>query len=194
MTVVADFDLPPGLEAGQPPEARGLARDDVRLLVAGDSGLRHARFSGLGQFLSAGDVLVINTSATLAAAIDGRRADGSVVIVHFSTRLDDGSWLVELRPPGRATGPVTDAQPGERIGLPAGAALTLSVPVPPRTPPPATPPPGTPPWARRPAHADPGHAGRAQPRSGGYGRPGSRSRVTYAPTWPRTDGRSLTRT
>jgi S-adenosylmethionine:tRNA ribosyltransferase-isomerase len=131
MTVVADFDLPPGLEAGQPPEARGLARDDVRLLVAGDSGLRHARFSGLGQFLSAGDVLVINTSATLAAAVDGRRPDGSAVIVHFSTRLDDGSWLVELRPPGRATGPVTDAQPGERIGLPAGAALTLSVPAPP---------------------------------------------------------------
>lgn len=128
MTAVADFDLPPGLEAGQPPEARGLARDDVRLLVAGDSGLRHARFSALGQFLSAGDVLVINTSATLAAAVDGRRPDGSVVTVHFSTRLDDGSWLVELRPPGRATGPVTDAQPGERIGLPAGAALTLSVP------------------------------------------------------------------
>jgi S-adenosylmethionine:tRNA ribosyltransferase-isomerase len=128
MTAVADFDLPPGLEAGQPPEARGLARDDVRLLVAGDSGLRHARFSGLGQFLSAGDVLVINTSATLAAAVDGRRPDGSVVTVHFSTRLDDGSWLVELRPLGRATGPVTDAQPGERIELPAGAALTLSVP------------------------------------------------------------------
>ena len=128
MTVVADFDLPPGLEAGQPPEARGLARDDVRLLVAGGSGLRHARFSGLGQFLSAGDVLVINSSATLAAAVDGRRPDGSAVTVHFSTLLDDGSWLVELRPPGRATGPVTDAQPGERIGLPAGAALTLSVP------------------------------------------------------------------
>ncbi len=137
MTAVADFDLPAGLEAGQPPEARGLARDDVRLLVAGDSGLRHARFSGLGQFLSAGDVLVINTSATLAAAIDGRRPDGSVVTVHFSTLLDDGSWLVELRPPGRATGPVTDAQPGERIGLPAGAALTLSVPAP-RTPTPGT--------------------------------------------------------
>jgi len=148
MTVVADFDLPPGLEAGQPPEARGLARDDVRLLVAGDSGLRHARFSGLGQFLSAGDVLVINTSATLAAAIDGRRPDSSVVTVHFSTRLDDGTWLVELRPPGRATGPVTDARPGERIGLPAGAALTLSVPAPRTptltTPPPRTPPPGTP--------------------------------------------------
>ena len=169
MTVVADFDLPPGLEAGQPPEARGLARDDVRLLVAGDSGLRHARFSGLGQFLSAGDVLVINTSATLAAAIDGRRPDGSVVTVHFSTRLDDGSWLVELRPPGRATGPVTDARPGERIGLPAGAALTLSVPAPqappPRTPPARTPPPAldTPALDTPAARAPPAHAARTAP-------------------------------
>jgi S-adenosylmethionine:tRNA ribosyltransferase-isomerase len=128
MTAVADFELPPGLEAGQPPEARGLARDDVRLLVADSTGLRHARFSGLGRFLSPGDVLVVNTSATLAAAVDGRRTDGTVVTVHFSTLLDDGSWLVELRPPGRATGPVTDAQVGERVELPAGAALTLRTP------------------------------------------------------------------
>jgi S-adenosylmethionine:tRNA ribosyltransferase-isomerase len=125
MTAVTDFELPPGLEAGQPPEARGLARDDVRLLVADSSGLRHARFAGLGQFLSPGDVLVVNTSATLAAAIDGRRPDGSAVTVHFSTLLDDGSWLVELRPPGRATGPVTDAAAGQRVELAAGAALTL---------------------------------------------------------------------
>ena len=125
MTAVTDFELPPGLAAGQPPEARGLARDDVRLLVADRSGLRHARFTGLGQFLSPGDVLVVNTSATLAAAIDGRRPDGSAVTVHFSTLLDDGSWLVELRPPSRATGPVADAAAGQRVELAAGAALTL---------------------------------------------------------------------
>ena len=125
MTAVTDFELPPGLEAGQPPEARGLARDDVRLLVADSSGLRHARFAGLGRFLSPGDVLVVNTSATMAAAIDGRRPDGSAVTVHFSTLLDDGSWLVELRPPGRATGPVADAAAGQRVELAAGAALTL---------------------------------------------------------------------
>ena len=130
MTAVTDFELPPGLEAGQPPEARGLARDDVRLLVADSSGLRHARFAGLGRFLSPGDVLVVNTSATLAAAIDGRRPDGSAVTVHFSTLLDDGSWLVELRPPGRATGPVTDAAAGQRVELAAGAALTLRKAVP----------------------------------------------------------------
>jgi S-adenosylmethionine:tRNA ribosyltransferase-isomerase len=125
MTAIADFELPPGLEAGQPPEARGLARDGVRLLIADSSGLRHARFAELGRFLSAGDVLVVNTSATLAAAVDGRRPDGRLVTVHFSTRLDDGSWLVELRPPGRATGPVTDARTSERVELPAGVALVL---------------------------------------------------------------------
>jgi S-adenosylmethionine:tRNA ribosyltransferase-isomerase len=129
---VTDFELPAGLEAGQPPEARGVARDDVRLLVADGGGLRHARFADLGQFLRAGDVLVVNNSATLAAAIDGGRPDGSMVVVHFSNLLDDGSWLVELRPPGRATGPVGDAMAGERIGLPAGAGLVLSEPATPR--------------------------------------------------------------
>ncbi len=29
-----DFDLPPELEAAEPPEARGLARDEVRLMVS----------------------------------------------------------------------------------------------------------------------------------------------------------------
>jgi len=125
MTPLTDFELPAELEAGQPPEARGLARDEVRLLAAGRDGLRHARFSGLGQFLRPGDVLVVNTSATLAAAIDGRRPDGTLVVAHFSTLLDDGSVLVELRPPGRATGPVTDGRAGERIGLAAGAVLVL---------------------------------------------------------------------
>src|SRR6266487_3010879 len=68
MTAGPDFELPPELEAGQPPEARGLARDGVRLLVADGSGMQHARFTDLGGFLRAGDVLVVNTSATLAAA------------------------------------------------------------------------------------------------------------------------------
>ena len=135
MTAVADFDLPHDLEAGQPPESRGLARDGVRLLVADSAGpgeapsrharFRHARFRDLGHFLSPGDVLVVNTSATIAAAVDGCRPGGTPVTVHFSTSLDDGSWLVELRPPGRATGPVRDASAGERVALPAGAVLTL---------------------------------------------------------------------
>ncbi len=79
------------LAASQPPEARGLGRDGVRLLVATPDGMVHARFGDLPRFLSAGDLLVVNTSATIAAAVDGRRGDGRPVVVHFSSPLDEGT-------------------------------------------------------------------------------------------------------
>jgi S-adenosylmethionine:tRNA ribosyltransferase-isomerase len=119
------FTLPDQLSATAPPEERGVARDQVRLLVARGNGTEHARFADLASFLDPGDLVVVNTSATLAAAVDGERADGRDVAVHFSTALDDGRWLVEVRPRVDATGPVPDAQPGERITLPVGVALTL---------------------------------------------------------------------
>ncbi len=119
------FDLPDELAASKPPEERGVARDQVRMLVAAPSGIAHARFAELPAFLAPGDLVVVNTSATLAAAVDGYRADGRDVVVHFSTALDDGAWLVELRPPVHPTGPVPDAYAGEQVSLPAGVRLTL---------------------------------------------------------------------
>ncbi|WP_322760526.1 S-adenosylmethionine:tRNA ribosyltransferase-isomerase [Frankia sp. Cr2] len=130
------FVLPAQASAAMPPEARGLRRDGVRLLVADELGVHHARFADLTGFLEPGDLVVVNTSATLAAAVDGWRdgrtgagRDGwtaeAAVVVHFSTARDDDSWVVELRPPGRATGPVSDAVAGEKVGLPAGGSLTL---------------------------------------------------------------------
>ena len=61
---VLDFDLPPELGASEPPEARGLARDEVRLMVSyrSDDRVVHSRFRNIGDFLRAGDLLVINTS------------------------------------------------------------------------------------------------------------------------------------
>jgi S-adenosylmethionine:tRNA ribosyltransferase-isomerase len=118
------FDLPDELSASAPPEARGLSRDEVRLLVAGPDGVRHSVFSALGEHLRAGDLLVVNTSGTLPAAVDAVR-DGRDVIVHFSTELDDGAWVVELRAPG---GPLLDGHPGERLELAVGASLTLLAP------------------------------------------------------------------
>lgn len=119
------FDLPDDLHASEPPEARGLDRDGVRLLVSDGRGapeqggeVRHARFRDLGDFLHAGDLLVVNTSATLPAAVDAVRTDGGGVIVHFSTELDDGRWVVELRPPGNPGGPVSDGRVGEVVTLP----------------------------------------------------------------------------
>jgi len=120
-----DFVLPEGLEATAPPAVR----DGVRLLVASADGLRHARFNQLGEFLSAGDLVVVNTSATLAAAVDGIRA-GAGVTVPFATALDDGAWVVEVRPAGVSTGPVDGLRPGEVITLDAGASLILDRPRP----------------------------------------------------------------
>src|SRR4051812_29174104 len=60
-----------GLEAHEPPEARGVGRDGVRMLVAERSTGRtsHHRFTDLPALLRPGDVLVVNTSATLPAAV-----------------------------------------------------------------------------------------------------------------------------
>ena len=64
--------LDPAHEAHEPPEARGLRRDGVRLLVSpGERAPVHARFTDLADLLEPGDLLVVNTSATVPAAIDG---------------------------------------------------------------------------------------------------------------------------
>jgi S-adenosylmethionine:tRNA ribosyltransferase-isomerase len=121
----AQFERPPGSDAVEPPEAHGVARDGVKLLVARPSAVIHARFADLGDHLVPGDLLVVNNSATLPAAVDGSRA-GDPIAVHFSTSLADHVWVVELRAAANATGPLDDVEPGERIGLPDGASLVVT--------------------------------------------------------------------
>ena len=93
------FELPAELEAGSPPEARGMTRDAVRMLVAhqGDGTLVHSHFSELPRFLDEGDLIVVNTSGTLAAAVPGTDSSGRQLEVHFSTQLPADLWTVELR-------------------------------------------------------------------------------------------------
>jgi S-adenosylmethionine:tRNA ribosyltransferase-isomerase len=122
---VIRFELGPEREAATPPERRGLTRDGVRLLVAGRDGVTHRRFRDLPAHLSAGDLLVVNTSATVPAALEGRRADGRATVVHVSTELPDGSWVVELRRPDR-TGPQWDGVPGERVDVRGRLRLRLT--------------------------------------------------------------------
>ena len=98
VTPTLDFVLPEGLERGQP-----LAeRDAVRLMVGWRSSLdvEDSQFRRLGHFLRRGDALVINTSATVPAAVDAWTDSGEEVVVHFSSRLPDGTWTVEVRLPG----------------------------------------------------------------------------------------------
>ena len=121
------FELPRDLEAHEPPEARGMARDDVRLLVSrpGEAPA-HARFRDLPDILAPGDLLVINTSATLPASLDASRPDGSVVELHLSTPLPAGLWVVELRRPAEpGTLPFSDDVTGETLVLPGGARVEL---------------------------------------------------------------------
>ncbi|MCA9970144.1 MAG: S-adenosylmethionine:tRNA ribosyltransferase-isomerase [Anaerolineales bacterium] len=125
------FTLPAALEAGEPPEARGLARDAVRLMVShyGDDRIRHATFRDLPCYLRAGDVLVINTSGTLPAALPATRADGTSLRLHLSTRLPADLWSVEVRrPDGTATAPFYAAEGGEALALPAGGRVVLHTP------------------------------------------------------------------
>ena len=73
------YDLPSALEASEPPEARGLTRDAVRMLVAArhDRSLVSSTFNFLPKFLDAGDVVVVNTSGTIPAAVDVVADDGT---------------------------------------------------------------------------------------------------------------------
>ncbi|QES52675.1 queuosine biosynthesis protein [Streptomyces venezuelae] len=133
-------DIPPDLVARVPAEQRGpgLGRDAVRLLVSRGTEVSLHGFRELPGLLRAGDVLVVNTSATLPAAVDARlgreegRGEGrEEVVVHFSTRGDDGRWAVEVR--GRdgrgTTRPRTGGPAGAVLELPDGLRLVLEEPL-----------------------------------------------------------------
>jgi S-adenosylmethionine:tRNA ribosyltransferase-isomerase len=119
------FELPQAGEADSPPEARGLARDEVRMLVARPDRLEHRQVLDLPDVLHPGDVLVVNTSATLPAAVS---MPGDERVVHVSTQLDGGDWVVELRLPD-GSGPTTTTE-GETLRLPGGVELAVRGPHP----------------------------------------------------------------
>ena len=135
-----------GREATEPPEARGITRDAVRMMVAyaHDLSLVHAHAHDLPSFLDEGDLIVVNTSGTLAAALDALGEDGTPLVVHLSQRLPGELWLVELRRPnGRAdaaapgmaqrgslgygaTEPWFEEPPGRALQLVGGGSINLA--------------------------------------------------------------------
>jgi S-adenosylmethionine:tRNA ribosyltransferase-isomerase len=136
-------------ELAHVPEADECA---VALLVArrGDGTLIDACFSDLGRFLHAGDLLVVNRSATVGAAVSAQ-LDGEEVELHLSTPAGGGGpaggeeaapggrearpgggertaarhWVVELRTADRRP---LRARIGARLGLPGGARAELLAP------------------------------------------------------------------
>lgn len=106
-----------------PPESE---RDQVRMLVAAPGRpFEHSDFLHLAEHLDPGDLLVVNASATLPAALAATRADGTRVDLHLSTPdpADESRWVVEVRRDGRRA-------PGseETLTLPAGGRARLLAP------------------------------------------------------------------
>jgi S-adenosylmethionine:tRNA ribosyltransferase-isomerase len=112
------------LEAVEPPELRGTDRADVALLVASrdDGSLVHASFNELPRLLRPGDLLVVNNSATIPAAVPAQ-LDGEDVLLHLSTPVDAGNWVVELRTAELM--PLPAPRMGSTVELPGGASAKL---------------------------------------------------------------------
>ena len=131
--VMAEFTLPASLEAAEPPEARGLRRDEVRLLVSDvvNDSIDHTRFHDLPRWLSPGDLLVVNTSGTLNAALTATGETGEVYELHLSTQMPGGFWTAEVRrPQGGSSLQFFGAAAGSTFSLPAGGHATILAPYP----------------------------------------------------------------
>jgi S-adenosylmethionine:tRNA ribosyltransferase-isomerase len=110
--------------------------------------IEHTHFRDLHRWLAAGDVLVVNTSATLKAAVTARSDRGAQFELHLSTpetaAIPDLSgyllagavgstlrWIVELRRPGPvASLPFRHAVAGLQLQLPGGGRAMLRQPYP----------------------------------------------------------------
>src|ERR1051325_793947 len=95
------FKLPPDLAAKEPPERRGIARDEVRLLVINRKSYEteHSHFYRIAKFLRAGDLLVFNSSRTIPASLFGYGVSAGrafVIEVRLSEHLPDDTWLALL--------------------------------------------------------------------------------------------------
>ena len=119
MSVAAFPEIAP---AAAPPETRGPRTSRCSSPRARDGELETARFTDLPRLLRPGDLLVVNTSATLAAALPGR-VDGADVVVHLSTPLDGDRWVLELRT--SELGPREHGGAALDVELPAGGLARL---------------------------------------------------------------------
>jgi S-adenosylmethionine:tRNA ribosyltransferase-isomerase len=103
-----------------------------------DAEVHHRNFSDLPGILQPGDVLAVNTSATLPASVPALVANGEPAAVHMSGRLPGGLWVIELRhlvvgansgQAAETTTPWLDAKPGLTAHLPGGGTVELRMPL-----------------------------------------------------------------
>ncbi|MGC8834231.1 MAG: S-adenosylmethionine:tRNA ribosyltransferase-isomerase, partial [Armatimonadota bacterium] len=115
---LADFQyhLPSELIAQEPI----YPRDASRLLVLhrNTSKLEHRIFSDLPEYLTAGDVLVLNDSKVIPARLEGKKPTGADIEILLLKRLDDRRWEA-LVSPGRR------ARPGSVVLLDDGVQIKI---------------------------------------------------------------------
>lgn len=123
-----DFTLPDSSVATKPAELRGAGRDDVRLMVSSRSSgsIEHEVFDHFDRFLEAGDVVVVNTSATMPAAVEAATGDNTRLKVHFAAPASGGLWAIEVRGVGEdgGTAPGPDLSP-QSLYLPDDVTVHL---------------------------------------------------------------------
>jgi len=107
------FDRPETLAATKPASERGIAKDDIRLMVSSSNGHQHTNFRNMADYLNAGDVLVVNSSATLPASLPATGSIGQFRL-NLSTNYGRGLWLTEPRWSSSQPGPLP-LQKGEVI-------------------------------------------------------------------------------
>lgn len=88
-----DFHLPEYLIAQSPPKQRG----DSRLLVSSQDGLLDKKFSDFSNYLSAGDVLVINNTKVIKARMFGQKITGGKIEVLIERVLDQHQAMAHIR-------------------------------------------------------------------------------------------------
>ncbi|HNB52238.1 MAG TPA: S-adenosylmethionine:tRNA ribosyltransferase-isomerase [Anaerolineales bacterium] len=130
------FHRPETLAATAPPETRGLARDEIRLMIStpvnGTFGHQHGQFLDLPEYLHPGDLLVVNESATLPASLPAHGPQGAFLL-NLSTHYGNHLWLTEPRwnsaTPGNACPDVFPVRTGDMIevGNLAAGGLTARV-------------------------------------------------------------------
>jgi S-adenosylmethionine:tRNA ribosyltransferase-isomerase len=125
MNADLSFVLPEDRVAHEPPEQRGLSRDQVRLLVLDrQTGWRaHSRFDRIGEFLQPGDLLVFNASQTLPALLEGcDHRWGLCAEVRLAGKQQDGRWLALIVPRSGA-----NQEPAAGMRLRFGEGLTATL-------------------------------------------------------------------
>jgi S-adenosylmethionine:tRNA ribosyltransferase-isomerase len=111
-----EYELPPDLIAQEPLPDRGgsrllLVRRDARRLV-------DSRFTDLPSLISAGDLLVVNTSRVRHARLSATRRSGAPAEVLLIHPGPDGTWIA-MGKPGSAL------RPGKRVGLGPGEWIEI---------------------------------------------------------------------